>query len=67
MKHAIATLQAEIENCRANEPIHRRSGDSAQADLCLFVSQDCEAGLVVLQRILDRAVSAETVDASLDA
>ena len=56
MKHAIATLQAEIENCRANEPIHQRAGDVDQANLCRTIATDCEAGVIVLQRILDRAV-----------
>jgi hypothetical protein len=56
MKYAIETLKAEIDNCRANEPIYRRSGNDYEANLCQVVAKDCEAGMVVLQRLLNAAV-----------
>lgn len=55
MKFAIETLQAEIDNCRGNEPIYVRSGNAYEAEMCRKIVADCEAAQVVLQRLVDRA------------
>lgn len=48
MGHAIASLQATLSVAQSNEPIYRKLGDVAQADLCAEVANGCCAAISAL-------------------